>query len=100
MHIVDFRTDCITKSNATIPLISPVVAQVDVILRDAVEAVEDLALKPIDDVLIGTDGVLLTVDAVLGLLYSILEVVFEALKVVIDVVEDVTDLLKILPIVM
>jgi phage-related protein len=100
MHFVDFRTDCITKSNATTPLISPVVTQVDVIIQDAVKAVEGLALKPIEDVLIGTDGVLLTVDAVLVLLYAILEVVFKALKAVLDVVEDVTELLEILTIVM
>ncbi|KAI0254580.1 hypothetical protein BJV78DRAFT_929814 [Lactifluus subvellereus] len=94
---------CITKDNATISLISPVVAQVDVILKDAVTAVEELALKPIDDVLIGVDGVVLTVDAVLELLCPILELLFEALKavlvVVAEVAGDVTELLQILPIV-
>ncbi|KAH9975406.1 hypothetical protein BGW80DRAFT_1250979 [Lactifluus volemus] len=57
------------------------------------------AIKPIDDVLIGTGGVVLTVDAVLDLLCPILDVVFEALKEVLGLVADVSELLKILPIV-
>jgi hypothetical protein len=100
MRSANLRTDSLTQTNATISVISPIIKNLDVVLKDAVIAIQGLAIKPIDDVLIGTGGVVLTVDAVLDLLCPILDVVFEALKEVLGLVADVSELLKILPIVM
>jgi hypothetical protein len=100
MCSANLRTVSLTKTNATISVISPIITNLDIVLKDAVIAIQGLAIKPIDDVLIGTGGVALTVDAVLDLLCPILNVVFEALKVVLGLVTDVTELLKVLPIVM
>jgi hypothetical protein len=100
MRPANLRTVCLTETNATISAISPVITNLDIVLKDAVVAIQGLVVKPIEDVLIGTDGVVLTVDAAFDLVYSILDVVFEALKVVLELVADVTELLKILPILM
>lgn len=100
MRVIDPGIDYFTDRNASAPYVQPVMVDISVILQDAVNVVKAMAIRPVDDVLIGTNEVMLTLSDVVSLVSGVVVVVFNALNAVIEAVEDLTELLQILPIVM
>ncbi|KAI0260742.1 hypothetical protein BC834DRAFT_973196 [Gloeopeniophorella convolvens] len=87
----------LTSQNATVVVIKPIVAQLNVVLYDVVNDVKALVGRPVAEILVGLNGVQCTVDDIVSLLGAIITLVFDVLaKVLLVVTVDVSAILAIL----
>lgn len=96
--VVNPEIDSLTRDNATVPYVLPILQDVDNIFNGAAKLVEDLVTEPVDELLEGVNDVLLTADDVLYLTRDVLTVVFDALEIVYQLITDLSELLEILPV--
>jgi hypothetical protein len=101
MSIVDcFWIDSLEGVTDRVSHVNEVLSGMSVVIKDSIDVVKFLAIKPADQVLEGTSSVTLTLTDTVSLVSTVVLVVFEGLEEAIGAVNDITQIQQVVTIIL